>query len=267
MIHDLCEVILECRDKKRGLRLHIEDKDIFNVYGDLLPPAMHLNQLPAQSLAEFIESGAFRSMTYQNYQQRLEGDFFNTKQKRALALRLGRCLMDFFDYKHTLHTWDPSKIFFLVQHGIQSTDKLLYMSFLRNESDFPAASFELGDPVILSFAKLLLEIDSGQKMDIELSPQREKNVEKWFELVQMADKEQGSYWDAVNGCLYIHSHITGDIDTDVGMRQVIYERIVKHLEIESNPPTARSQKRYRSDSASESDYLDSTFLATSQKLS
>lgn len=163
--------------------------------------------------------------------------------------------MEFFDLEldpENLHLFAPSK------HYIW--DKLLYLSF---SSGLPISTrprqFQVGDPVLVSFAKLLLEIHLGQKIPIEVShDDKEKNQLNWAKLHMcidnIAEDQDNSYLQAVRGCLIVHSTISRalrpsdirGIDAELTIRREIYKEIVSKLEIgleESIPRPGNKRRR------------------------
>ncbi|RFU77460.1 hypothetical protein TARUN_4763 [Trichoderma arundinaceum] len=118
-----------------------------------------------------------------------------------------------------------------------------------------------GNPVLLSFAKLLLEIINGEKIDLDVDPQNaNKNIGNWAKIcgyVEEARQDGNSFYlQAVQGCLYLHMHaqqitvsqISPD-SSNISTKKVIYEQIVQNLEKELNP---EGLKRKRQNSLSES---------------
>ena len=187
---------------------------------------------------------------------------YKTQEKRALAVCLSYCLMDFFDADLS-----SKRIYYLLGSTkapcslVQS--ETLYLLFA---SDLPTTSncyiFQVGYPTLLSFAKLLLEIEFSQSIDLYISPVYNKtNKGTWAELVNIVDRleeeRNNSYLQAVRGCLIIYRQISGALRQDDGdnqdaeliIRKELYQEVVKKLEaaLLESTPRARN-KRQRSES-------------------
>jgi hypothetical protein len=97
---------------------------------------------------------------------------------------------------------------------------------------------------MLAFAKLLLEIEEGKKIDLG---QCSSNTEQWARLCERAffAKRAGSglYAEAIEACLYFHLYLPKDGDLKDALQNVVRERIVSQLETALNPPTATGGKR------------------------
>ena len=166
--------------------------------------------------------------------------------------------MDFFDSE-----LDSKRIHFLVPSGSRTQNELPYLSF---SSGLPASAepriFRVGHPVLVSFAKILLEIDIGQSIPIEISPHdKEKNLQNWAKLYECIEKieeqRDDSYLQAVRGCLFVHQNISqslrcGEVcgrEADLKIRKEIYREVVNKLELGLNESIPRPpNKRRRSES-------------------
>jgi hypothetical protein len=84
-----------------------------------------LNPFFRTSLDHFLESGAFRCTTPENHRR---SDLFTRKQKFALALKLARCLMSFFDSALVFPIWDTGKVFLVTPNKGTSE---LYVGFTK----------------------------------------------------------------------------------------------------------------------------------------
>ncbi|KAM0451779.1 hypothetical protein ACHAO4_005736 [Trichoderma viride] len=111
-----------------------------------------------------------------------------------------------------------------------------------------------GNPVLLSFAKLLLEIINGEKIPLDIDLQNiNKNIGNWAQMcsyVEEARQDGNSFYlQAVQGCLYLHMHLHKDDSlqainsSGAAMREVIYEQIVRNLEKELNPDGLKRKRR------------------------
>lgn len=107
--------------------------------------------------------------------------------------------------------------------------------------------------MLLSFAKLLLELESGKRIDFSESDQPESRFGALCKRIYEIGKEGlGLYADAVSGCLNLHNQYlkrtpSDDEDPREAIRQMIQERIIKRLEHALNPPTAAGGKHQRED--------------------
>lgn len=166
--------------------------------------------------------------------------------------------MDFFD-----NDLSSKRIYFLNSSSKSFRNKTLYLSF---DSGMPTAdgshTFRVGHPALLSFAKLLLEIDFGETLPFEITRHYDKtNRATWAELCNMVDQleeeRHDSYVQAIKGCLMVHSQISEALrlsgaDTkaaELTIRKELYREIVCKLEDALAESTPRSQrKRQRSES-------------------
>lgn len=215
-----------------------------------------INHLEKQSLSERIANGVFKPPTVSYYLSQLEGSQTSTpryhlKQKRALAVELGHCLLNFFDA-----TLDPDDIYFF---GRLSNNGLRERSYRTFSSRLPTSPnlrlFQIGHPVLLSFAKILLELDDGEEIPIKINLEHgEHNRLAWMKLLSaLQNRGEGpdlSYPKAVRGCLNLHSQLqhvdTTSRDSDMTIREKIFQHIVQHLEdsLESSlSPREKQQKR------------------------
>jgi hypothetical protein len=51
--------------------------------------------------------------------------------------------------------------------------------------------FRAGNPILLSFARLLLEIETGERIYIQIHPETEKNRESWGILCRFVQQKKG----------------------------------------------------------------------------
>ncbi|KAJ6099085.1 hypothetical protein N7467_000620 [Penicillium canescens] len=230
-----------------------------------MPPILSsLDKFAAESLGELLDQKAFIRITPQDYLKGAAIEKVSSREKATLALSLARCLMDFFDEDLELasYSWKPETIYFLRSAGTHASSRVLYISLRPNfsSSRYPdlLRTVGPGNPVLLSFARLLLEIDNGEKIPMTIHPESRANVSTWGQMcdfVNVAGREGNSnYLQAVEGCLYLHMALpkiqgqpTGPAASEV-LRKAIYEQIVRNLELMVNP---QSLKRKRSDSFSE----------------
>jgi hypothetical protein len=229
-----------------------------------LQPSPLSSAPPKQNLDELISNGAFKRRDLENME--FSSLRYKIPEKRALAVRLGYCLMDFFDADlssqriyHCLGTKTTPRFW--------AKDETLYLSFVSTP---PATAdpydFPRGHPTLTSFAKLLLEIDFGQRLNFRItSDDYNTNKETWVKLLDKLDwleqDNNDSYLEAVRGCLMVHKRIstalnelrlTGGEENDAVLiiRRALYKRVVKHLEIAFDESTYQAPaKRQRSESS------------------
>ncbi|OTA01143.1 hypothetical protein A9Z42_0014560 [Trichoderma parareesei] len=243
----------------KALMLLIEKYGLFGAWAD--PATFEAGSSSKESLEQLIGKGAFKPLDLQALMYGASQSKFSTKDKRALAVKLGFCLMDFFDADIT-----PRRIYFWNASITGPKKEFPYLSF---DSKLPATTnpynFRMGHPALLSFAKLLLEIDFGQSIELAISPDSSRNQAAWATLVSLVDRleeDRGdSYLQAIRGCLNVHRKIaerlrTRDLDkkrAELRIRKTLYKEVVHKLELglaESIPRPAH--KRQRSESPSPS---------------
>lgn len=162
--------------------------------------------------------------------------------------------MDFFDF-------DVVSTKLHLQESEPETNSL----FLAFDSRATAATishkFQIGHPNLLSFAKLLLELEFGSLIDVEIQSQSSKNTSVWAMFLERVERLQldrnDVYFDAIRSCLLIHQEITIALASkdddgsspDAIVREILYRGIVEKLEQALADATPRSiRKRQRSES-------------------
>lgn len=120
--------------------------------------------MPKEALGQLTSNGTFKpispQMLFSGCARR-----YNPREKRALAVRLGYCLMDFFD-----NDLSSKRIYFLSGASSQSRSDTLYLSFNSGSPVLAEPTiFRVGHLTLLSFAKRLLEIESGDAIPYEIS--------------------------------------------------------------------------------------------------
>ncbi|KAH7153734.1 hypothetical protein DER46DRAFT_560503 [Fusarium sp. MPI-SDFR-AT-0072] len=249
-IQDICAWLQESTSKDKRPHLLVEESGVFSSWAE-----SNLGACPrmSESLDELLENGAFENLTYENFRKKLPGKTFNLVDKRTLALRLGRCLMDFFDFDLNTERIHLSK-----GSSSHSKSSIPCLSF---SSGTPISMephiFRMGDPILLFFAKLLLEIDLGHKIKINIHPEVEQNYTAWLELIEYVDKAEvwkvSYYLDAVKECLLLHTRLPISVRSGeyrgrrahLAIRRTIYDQVVRNLEIELGSLTQTSKKRDR----------------------
>ncbi|CAM1506236.1 Fc.00g058770.m01.CDS01 [Cosmosporella sp. VM-42] len=115
-------------------------------------------------------------------------------------------------------------------------------------------SFPAGHPILLSFAKLLLEIKSGEIIDLEIRALNQDNLMSWARLcsyVATLEINGGSfdYIQAVKECLYLHLQLpkfmVDELHTSVAeaLKKGIHEHIILNLEHELRPEGLKRKRR------------------------
>ncbi|PTB70807.1 hypothetical protein BBK36DRAFT_1175635, partial [Trichoderma citrinoviride] len=254
-ISDICTDLRQNTGRGKALMLLIEKYGLFGAWADPTPLETGLSS--KESLEQLIGKGAFKPLDLQALIHGTSQNKFSTKDKRALAVKLGFCLMDFFDAEITskrIYFWEASKL--------GPRKEFPYLSF---GSKLPATTdpynFRMGHPALLSFAKLLLEIDFGQAIELAISPDSAQNQAAWATLVSLVDRleeeRSDSYLQAIRGCLNVHRKIAeklrsrnlDDKRAELRIRKTLYKEVVHKLELglaESIPRPAH--KRQRSES-------------------
>ncbi|KAF3072369.1 hypothetical protein CFAM422_005300 [Trichoderma lentiforme] len=259
-IPDICTDIRQHTGQGKALMLLIEKYGIFGAWAN--PTSSGPDPSSKESLNQLIEKGAFKPLDLHALIHGASQQKFSTKDKRALAVKLGFCLMDFFDADIT-----SKRIYFLNASKPGPKEGLPYLAF---GSKLPATadpySFRMGHPALLSFAKLLLEIDFGQCIDLEISPYNSQNQVTWAKLVSYVDRleedRSDSYLEAIRACLHVHRKIaeklrSRDLDSkgaDSRIRKTLYKEVVHKLELglaESIPRPAHKRQRSESPPASD----------------
>ncbi|KAH8883060.1 hypothetical protein GQ53DRAFT_772040 [Thozetella sp. PMI_491] len=197
-IQDMCNVLGTWTRHKLFQILH-EHRGLFHAVNDI-PPISSLKIASEQSLRQHLESGAFLRGDRDN---KRPADFFGPREKQILALKLSRCLLEFFDSETTSPSWDSDKVYLVAPSG------------------------RFADPVLLAFAKLLLEIDLGVPIDLSQCQSREQ---QWGTLCQQAFNSErggsGLFAEAVKGCLYLHLELRGESQNEQSRDSL--RRIIQH---------------------------------------
>ncbi|KAK2786761.1 hypothetical protein FQN53_006237 [Emmonsiellopsis sp. PD_33] len=260
----ICAAIQRAREKSRKLYLLVDQQGLVDI-SDKMPPVLaSLGTFTMESLSDLLEQKAFIRISPRDYLEGTTVDKFGSRDKAVLALALARSLMDFFDEDFELasYSWQPECVYFVRPSDAHAGDRVLYISLKpglsRSKPSDLLRTVEPGNPVLLSFARLLLEIENGEKIPMEVHSESKYNLPKWAQMcafVNMAEREaSGIYLQAIEGCLYLHMALPRYISEAAGapagyiLRKAIYERIVRNLELMVNPQIA---KRNRRDSAFE----------------
>ncbi|KAJ5899926.1 hypothetical protein N7495_004670 [Penicillium taxi] len=269
-ISDICVDLRQHTGQGKALTLLIEKYGLFGAWS---APTSSVAGVSKDSLDQLILNGIFRPLSLNTFHAASPARI-SIKDKRVLTVELGYCLMDFFDADFT-----SKKIHFLDFSKPGLEQKLPYLAFDSKLSvTDDSYSFWTGHPTLLSFAKLLLEIDCGENYDLDIDPDISKNKLAWAELMDYLDrlklKRSDSYVQAIRGCLVVHRKITKALrsrdlvreDADFIIRKNLHKEIVHKLELgldESIPRSAR--KRQRSESPPPSDHWDGAQAVSSTR--
>ncbi|ENH65703.1 hypothetical protein FOC1_g10001676 [Fusarium oxysporum f. sp. cubense race 1] len=246
-IVDLCYELTSASEQNHKLQLLPQKGQLLSAWTPILSHDSNnhpiLKNFASQSLAERITSGMFKRQTVRDLIAQQQGNQHTTvkytlKAKRALAAELGYCLLDFFDA-----SLDSKDICFFGSLQNHAERDIFYRSF---SSQFPSSPefrlFHIGHPVLLSFAKILLELDDGEAIPLDIRPHYgEENKQAWLQLLSSLDvlQERGarledSYTEAIRGCLNVHSQLQNikpeGTQADITIRNKLYHHIVQHLE-------------------------------------
>ncbi|KAH7014827.1 hypothetical protein EDB80DRAFT_636630 [Ilyonectria destructans] len=259
---NLCTAVQKSQKQCRKLHLLIHQRGLFDVSDEMPLIPTSFSNYTTETLGWLLDQKRLCRISPRAYLEGTATDSFDSQEKTTLALALARCLMDFFDEELELasHTWNPESIFFLRSPRVCTHSHPLYVSLRPNPSGFnPStlpATIQVGHPVLLSFARLLLEIDSGEKIPLKVHTRSQDNLAKWGEmcgLLSELEKDRNSFYlKAVKGCLYLHLHLPRSRDpgaanaTATTTRKAIHENIVQNLELELNPETLKRKRRYSS---------------------
>ncbi|KPM39642.1 hypothetical protein AK830_g6899 [Neonectria ditissima] len=265
LINDICTNLRNQTDQGKALVLDFVNYKLFGAWAGFTSFGAGL--LTKESLSQLIVKGAFKPIS-RDINALLRGastSQFSTKDKRALAVKLGFCLMDFFDTELTSET-----IYFLDPSASSANREFPYLAF---SSKLPpvisSGNIRIGHPTLLSFAKLLLEMEYGQVIELDISTDNNQNQLAWVKLMGIVDdlEEDKSdlYLQAIRGCLLVppmlakilSSRGTERKDTAPRIRKKLYKEVVRNLELglaESIPRSAH--KRRRSESPPPSDRRD-----------
>ena len=240
------------------MQLLIRHQGIFTI-NELPPNEFNLNG-PPRSLYVLLAGGALSRINTANFRASSSTPVLAARQKKALALRLARCLMEFFDTGYTSKTWDLQNIFASFKPGGLLSRMEWYAAFSEGERrpGFPEFTTDKPDPSLLSFAHILLAIEEGNAAESEGHVQEvhhDLRLSRLFLRLHVAEQAGcGLYAEAIRGCLFSHVYVQSelssetpeDVDVMAALRKVIREKIVLPLEAALDPPR-RGQKRRRED--------------------
>ncbi len=108
---------------------------------------------------------------------------------------------------------------------------------------------------MLAFAKLILEIEGGSKIDLDPCRGTAEQWGKLCEHLHAAERAGSGLFEATRGCLYLHVGLRPDEENPaIALRNAMREKIIGQLKAALDPPTAASAKRRRSGMDTLDDY-------------
>ncbi|KAF4446597.1 pfs domain-containing protein [Fusarium austroafricanum] len=245
-LSDLCKIAGNPASQGQVLsvtdtQINEEEPQLLGVWSSRPNDQPDLRQLAKQPLYERVASGMFKPSTCNDFLDTITQcqtfvPRYTPRRKMSIALELGYCLMDFFDIEI-----NSKKINFLGPYDIHTDQEHLYLSFTSSiPESLRFGNFKAGHPVLLGFAKVLLELYDGENLSrIEInSDDWTKNVNPWFMIsgyVNHRDKspQDEAYMEAVLGCLQCHNELEKvDLNSpraDNEIRDILHDRIVQHL--------------------------------------
>lgn len=188
---------------------------------------------PAVSLSQLLGKGMFRD--------EINGDRFDDVDKAVLAFSLSLCLLHLFHGSWMQEVWTADDIYFLYrQAGASGQIFNIHYPYLRirlssyQPIGYPRPSRGECRPNLLSFAKLLVEIDSGKPFPIIQGNEKFEDV-MWNTIRDLTERGKKSYAQAIEGCLQLikglpdtwrrsNESVFGEI------RQKIFQDVVSPLE-------------------------------------
>lgn len=223
------------------------------------------SKLTSKALKDLFREKVFGHLTLEDFKNGTMSKKVGLKEKAKIVLMLARCLLEFFDEDIELasHSWAPEQIFFVSPSTSDVAPGDLYVSLKPRLSEIKAVDlleeFRAGNPTLLSFARLMLEIDLGEEIQMDIRPTKKDNERSWVTLCDLVERklEHGGnvqYLEAVKGCLHLCDNLPESKNRATGsaarkvLRRAIYEKIVRKLEIIVNP---QNSKRRRQHSVSE----------------
>ncbi|PTB65209.1 purine and uridine phosphorylase [Trichoderma citrinoviride] len=250
-INNICIAIHESWKQRTKLRLFFDQRGVFDITAEEPPIASSIHEYEEEALNSLLDKNMFRPISPGAYLRGLAIERFDHQEKTSLALALARCLMVFFDksLERAACNWNAESIFIMRsarRHGQPPWWHILVRSHTRDSTHHNIHDkIGPGNPVLLSFAKLLLEIVNGEKIQLDVDHKNTaRNIGNWAQMcgyVEEARQDRNSFYlQAVQGCLYLHMHLQKGVHEQVplsgaAMKEVIYEQIVLNLEKELHP--------------------------------
>lgn len=263
--HSICSAINRARSEGKRMQLIVDDGNRLLIVLSSKPPAQPA-RLTSKSLSDLLKGRSFHEPKFKDLlTQGNQGTAhlrFGSRNKAMLALSLARCLMDFIDeeLELALYSWQPEHIFLLYPEGGDARQGTLCISLKQSlgapEMDL-MSSIRPGNPILLSFARLLLEIYDGDELTLNIHQNNPKlNTGVWGQMCGSLEDAKsngdGYFLQAVQGCLYLHNSLsqgdmaaTGPAAASI-IRQHVYKNIVHNLEV-TVELASTGQKRQRED--------------------
>ncbi|EEU35604.1 uncharacterized protein NECHADRAFT_86785 [Fusarium vanettenii 77-13-4] len=259
----MCEGIKQAMKDRKKLHLLVDHRGVIDVTDSVKPAPLRRDSFDGISLSELLRQDVFGPIDTQAWFNNTAARKVNSATKAQVALGLSRCLMDFFDKGLELasHSWTAENVHFRESSDSnrEGMQRLLYVS-LRPKLDQARSAdinkmldnddinkmFDSDNPVVLSFAKLLLEIFDGKAISIQRIPTGEEKLWNWLDLGDVVenllqDQSRGSfafkYLEVVESCLRLRATLrdcksrSDLVATSRFVRKTIYENVVRKLEV------------------------------------
>lgn len=256
----LCTVIDQAIESSRKLYLLVNPQGLFDVTDRKPPMYSSWANFTSKALKDLFCQKLFSGITVTDYRAGEIEKKFGSKEKANIALVLARCLLDLFDNDIELasHTWAPEQILFISPSTTDTTRGDLYISLRPNLYEVKSADlleeFTAGNPILLSFARLLLEINTGETIAMEIHPDKKDNIKNWVFLCGFVEEklkigEDAQYMEAVEGCLHLCKDLPRSKDRATGsaarkvLSKAIYAKIVRKLDLIVNPQNSKRKRR------------------------
>lgn len=219
------------------LALYVKNSQLRGRWKDSTLP---VTQSCRESLRDLIDRGDFKKLStdINAALHNPQAKSFSTIERRRLAVELGFGLMDFFDAEVS------SKRIYILHNAEQDIQPhLAFKSKLPTISNPYKFSRFRPHPMLMSFAKLLLEICYGQILHFEIGAGDGQNLESWVRLGTLVESlrntEPDPCLEAIESCLVAHLEIARALDNAENLsvkdaerkiRRKLYEEVVHKLE-------------------------------------
>ncbi|KAK6544626.1 hypothetical protein TWF694_001315 [Orbilia ellipsospora] len=240
-VHNLCQTIHRSQGYGLSLRLMFEGQNLW----DLSNPRERkpiVTTCPSVSLRSLLDDGYFR----QSDRERLSK--VSLKEKRTLAVVLAHTMLQLCGGPWIHETWDAANIYFLYDSANQ---RILNLRKPYINAPLRSPDHVISDtddrihryPLILDFARLLLEIQHGETMqpteaDCHAVTQEMTPDTPFFMvnrvLNEVSDDIFQDYQAAIEACLEFDKYLPSEDTTyrDSEFRNLIYTHVVEPLEEE-----------------------------------
>lgn len=228
---DICDSL---RVSRKSLRIHFFDNNLYSIPERKLPS--HGNDVSIVTLSTLLDQGYLQSIM-------LNGAF-TYEDKAVLTLSLGRCLLHLFGTPW-IHQWSASDVHFLRKtnagSGCEEILNIHHPYLMCPLTRVEVEHFDLAHShlVLLSFAKLLLEIETGDRIKTKFDIGTEEFVQELYPILERVQSKHEDYAAAIHGCLSFKIQVReygyacrrtreGKL---ASARKCLYEHIIKKLEI------------------------------------